>query len=48
MKEENKMNKNQIETDINYLISMVYELASNMGVSNPFDKYKFRLIIKIQ
>jgi hypothetical protein len=42
MKEENKMNKNQIETDINYHISMIYELASKMGVSNPFDKYKFR------
>ena len=34
------MNSNQ--SDINFHISKVYEIAQSMGIDNPFDKYKFR------
>ena len=40
MKKENNMNSNQ--SDINFHISKVYEIAQTMGIDNPFDKYKFR------
>ena len=42
-KTNNKKETNMEKTmDINYHISQVYEIATSMGIKNPFDKYKFR------
>ena len=42
-KTNNKKERNMENTmDINYHISQVYEIATSMGIKNPFDKYKFR------
>ena len=46
MENNNKINKKETNMektmDINYHISQVYEIATSMGIKNPFDKYKFR------
>ena len=42
-KTNNKKERNMENTlDINYHNSQVYEIATSMGIKNPFDKYKFR------